>query len=148
MKSKITIILLLALVSWNAAAEESIDYEPISAEELREVLEDVSSWAAETIMFRENAKNLRSREIVEQANAIRVKFDPVIILMATTEPESEYKQAGVMLLMGAKGVELALWHYIYAILGTSGKAKDYGDALLSTAVNQIHDAEELFSMLP
>jgi hypothetical protein len=149
-KAAIVILVLFAyvLAPESLLGQESSRYEPISAEELREVLEDVGSWTAETIIFRENAKEMDARRILERANAIRVKFDPVMVLMATTEPEPVYKPASVMLLMGAKGVELALWHYIYAIIGNSEKAKEHGDSILGAAVNQIQDARELFSRLP
>ena len=125
-------------------AQDTSDKEIISGDELKEVLEDVRSWTAESIEFLKIAKDLTTQEIVAQANAIRVKFDPLMVLMATTDPEAEYQQAAIMLLMGAKGVELALWHYIYAVLGNSQEAKDHGDELLGAAVSQLNDAKELF----
>ncbi len=149
MKRFAGVVLLLSVCLFFPSALFAQDgYDPISAEELREVLEDVKSWAAETSIFRENAKKMNSSAILEQADAIRKKFDPVMVLIATTEPEAEYKPAAVMLLMGTKGVELALWHYMYAILGNSQRAMEHGDVILSAAVNQLLDAEKLFGRLP
>ena len=146
-------VIVLLLLLWGCIllpsglfAQEG--YEPITAEELRAVLEDVRSWAAETSIFRKNAVNMKPQEIYNEASAIQRKFDPVMVLMATTEPEATYKPATAMLLMGAKGVELALWHYIYAVMSDSQNAMNHGDAVLAAAVNQLHDADMLFSQLP
>jgi hypothetical protein len=126
-------------------AEDGDGYDPVSVDRLRAVLADVKSWTTETIAFRENAKTLELKELVEQANAIRKKFDPVMVLMATTEPPEEYQLAATMLLMGTKGVELSLWHYILAAVANASNAMEHGDTLLQTAVSQINDAEKLFA---
>jgi hypothetical protein len=117
----------------------------LSAEKLLEVLANVRNWTAETLEFRKSTPDLEPKEILEQANAIRRKFDPVMVLMATTEPAAEYRHAATILLMGTKGVELALWHYIFAVVAGVDNSKTYGDTLLQVAVSQINDADKLFS---
>jgi len=129
-------------------AQDAVEYEPVSLEELRVILEDVRAWTAETIELLKNAKDLPPQKILAGLDAIRKKFDPVMVLIATTEPAAEYKKAAVTLLMGTKGVELALWHYIYSILDDSQPAKDHGDVLMSTAIGQLNAARALFSQLP
>ena len=119
--------------------------EVLSLEILRSLLADVRSWTAETLEFRKKTPDLEPKEILEQADAIRKKFDPVMVLMATTKPAEEYAQAATILLMGTKGVELALWHYIFAVVAGVDNSKTYGDTLLQVAVNQLNDAEKLFS---
>lgn len=143
-------ILVVIAAGWLAAvpslfAQEADRYETVSIEQLLAVQADVKVWTAQTIAFRENAENLTARELVAQANAIRVKFDPVMILMATTEPAEEYQLAATLLLMGTKGVELSLWHYILAAAANAKNAMEHGDTLLQTAVNQLNDAEKLFA---
>jgi hypothetical protein len=141
-------VLILAgclLIPSQVFAQDGDDYDPVSANRLRAVLADVKVWTAETIAFRENAKNLEVKELVRQANVIRKKFDPVMVLMATTEPPAEYQLAATMLLMGTKGVELSLWHYILAGVANATNAMTHGDTLLQTAVDQINDAGKLFA---
>jgi len=125
--------------------QDSGGYETVSEEKLREVLADVKTWTAEAIEFRNNAKNLEPKELVAQANAIRKKFDPVMVLMATTEPPEDIQLAATMLLMSAKGTELSLWHYILATVANAANALEHGDALLQTAISQLNDAEKLFT---
>lgn len=150
-KNRFILLILVAgslLLPLALNAEDTAAYDPISAQQLREIMEDVRSWAASTIELLNDASNLTPREIVERIDALRRNFDPLMVLLATTEPAGEYKRAAVMLLMGTKGVELSLWHYIYAVLGDSQNAKDHGDVLLRAAVSQLNDAHTLFSQLP
>lgn len=148
------VLIVLILVAGSLAAplalcaQDTVEYKPISAQQLREVLEDVRSWATETVQFRNNAENLTPQEVVQQANAIRKKFDPVMVLMATTEPPPEYKTAGIVVVMGTKGIELALWHYILAVIADSQNAKNHADVILQAALGQLNDAQLLFSKLP
>ncbi len=136
------------LLPFGLYAQDTGGSDIISGEQLRAVLENVNSWAAETAVFRKNAQNLTAQELLEKASAIRKKFDPVMVLIATTEPASEYKKAAVLLCTGAKGVELALWHYMLATLAGSEALKDHGDVLLKAAVSELNDATVLFSKLP
>lgn len=141
------VLLIIAgwlLISPSLFAQEIEQYKPIPVEMLRAVLADVKGWMDETIDFRENAKTLTIEELVQQAGDIRKKFDPVIVLMATTEPPDDYKLAATLLLMGTKGLELSLWHYILAGVTNTQIAIDHGDTLLQPAVDQIRDAEKLF----
>ena len=142
------IIMGFLFISPQVFAQEIVEYKPISVELLRVVLADVKGWMTETIAFRENAKNLTLEELVQQASAIRKKFDPVMVLMATTEPPDDYKVAATLLLMGTKGLELSLWHYILAGVTSTQVSIDHGDTLLQPAVDQIGYAERLFDNDP
>ena len=148
-KNRQTIVILI-IVGWllipsMVFSEDGEGYETVSVDRLRAVLADVKIWTTETISFRENAKNLDVKELVRQANAIRKKFDPVMVLMATTEPPEEYQLAATLLLMGTKGIELSLWHYILAGVANASNAMTHGDTLLQSAVDQINDAGKLFA---
>lgn len=117
----------------------------VGKEQLLRVLEQAKGWAKDTTELRSAAKDLDARKIAARADAIRSGIDGTIVLMATTEPPAEWKQAAVLLQMGVKGVELALWHYLYAAIAAYEPGVEHGDVLLKAALGQITGAEKLFS---
>ena len=148
MRPRTVSLLILAaaaiLLPSSLSAQETDARETLSVERLLEVLADVEAWTEATVELRQAIKSYDQEGFVRAADGLRARFDPIMVLMATTNPAAEVRQAAVLLLMATKGVELALWHYIYGALSSQTTSYDHGDVLLKAAMSQLTGARTLF----
>jgi hypothetical protein len=103
----------------------------VSLQQLLAALDEAASITDAAVELRSQlADDLTPGEFVAGAAPLQRQFEPIIVLIAQTEPPREFQQFAMAVAMGVKGVELALWHYLYAAISGQAERIEYGDELL------------------
>ena len=115
----------------------------ISSDELKTICSDVAALAAQAVELRKKSAGMSSRDIVNEAERLRRRLEAVVLTIASTRPAQSDQRAAMLLAMGTKGAELALWHYIYGVMANSPRSNEHGDVLLKAAAAQIDAARQM-----
>jgi hypothetical protein len=138
-------IALVAVTAGPLSAQNSqADKKLISGDELKKFCIDVAAFTAQAVELRKKSAGLPPRDLVKEAEQLRQQLEAVVLTIAATRPAPADQRAAMLLAMGTKGAELALWHYIYGVMANSPKATEYGDVLVKTAADQIDAARQIF----
>lgn len=103
----------------------------VSTQELLATLDEAASIAEAAAQLRSRlAEGLTPAEFAVAAAPLQRQCAPMIVLIADTDPPRELQQFAMTVAMGVKGVELALWHYLYGALSGEADRIEYADGLL------------------
>jgi hypothetical protein len=140
----IVIVLFAAIAGPLFAQDSQTDKKVISNDELKKFCVEVAALTSQAVELRKKPAGISSRDIVKEAERLRQQLEAVILTVAATRPAPADQRAAMLLAMGTKGAELALWHYIYGVMANSPRSTEYGDVLIKTAADQIEAARQLF----
>lgn len=136
---------LLLLVGSMVVAQ---DRPLVSLQELLGALDEGARVAEATADLRAKlAEGMAIGDFVSGIAPLQRQCEPIIVLIARTEPPRELQQLGMNTAMGVKGVELAIWHYLYGAASGETDHVEYGDQLLTRARRELQRASELSAAL-
>jgi len=123
----VLLVILMLMVSILGAQDRPM----VSLQELLAVLDEATNIADAALDLRSGlADELTAAEFAAGTAPLQRQFEPIIVLIARTEPPREFQQFAMTVAMGVKGVELALWHYLYGAISGQADRIEYADELL------------------
>ncbi len=129
--------LLLLTASFAVAQSNPI----IPPEQLMASLEESAAIAERTLDVRRAFPDeITAEQFVRDMADLQEQFEPILSLIIETDPPREMQQLAMLTAMGAKGVELSLWHYIYALLTSDSRYLELGDSYLSAGLDHLRSA--------
>jgi hypothetical protein len=136
--------LLLVCCCLVAAAVHAQERPLVSLEQLIVSLDEAHAITEAAFAFRSRlGEDLPAPEFAEAMAELQRRCEPILMLIIQTNPPRELQRFAMNIAMGLKGVELALWHYIYGVLSGQGDHISYADELLTRGRAELQFANEL-----
>jgi hypothetical protein len=125
----ITLMMCCCFVAVTVQAQEKPF---VTAEQLIAALDEATDIAELAVELRGRLPtDLPAPDFVREVAGLQRRCEPIIVLIAQTNPPPELQRLAMNIAMGVKGVELALWYYLYGVLSNQAGHINYGDQLLS-----------------
>ena len=142
MRAKWIVAAIVVLVTCDfALAQEKPTVPP---QQLVAALDQSAAIADEVLRIRRAFPDeITGEQFLRGIAPLQERFEPVLSLIIETNPPREMQQLAMLIAMGAKGVELSVWHYIYALMTSDSRHLEIGDEHLSVGLDQLSAAGEM-----
>ena len=132
---------MMMFLVFNSAIVSAQEREMVTFEQLLEIYDltyEMTNDIAEKRKSMESDETAKSffQSVVEYQK----NFEPVIILIAETDPPREAQLYAISVAIAVKEAELALWLYIKASVSNQQKYLNFGDVLLGESKDELESA--------
>lgn len=118
--------------------------EIVSFEQLLEIYDMTNDMIDDIAEKRKNMQSEQTAKFFFQSVVEHQKsLEPVIILIAETDPPKEVQLYAISVAIAVKEAELALWLYIKAFVSNQQKYLNFGDVLLGESKDELESASLL-----